>query len=66
VVAVVDVQANQQIAQVLTVVLVVAVVSGMLVQILLAVLERLAAITEGAVLVDCSITLAVAVVVRMR
>jgi hypothetical protein len=66
VVVVVDVQANQQIAQVLMVVLAVVAGNGMLVQILLAVLELLEAITEVAALVECSITQVVAVAVRVR
>jgi hypothetical protein len=67
VVVVVDVQAKAQIAQALMVVLVVAVVSGITVQILLAVLEHLdKVITEVAALAERPITLAVAVVVQMR
>jgi hypothetical protein len=62
----VDVQVNQQIAQVLMVVLAVVLGHGITVQILLAVLERLEAITEGVALVERPITLAVAVVVQVQ
>jgi hypothetical protein len=64
---VVDVQANQQIAQALMEVLAVVVGNGMQVQILLAVLEHLdKAITEGAALVERPITLEVEAVVQVQ
>jgi hypothetical protein len=65
--AVVDVQANQQIAQALMVVLAVVVGNGLTAQILLAVLEHLdKAITVVAALVEQPLTLRVVAVVQVR